>query len=110
MTARGPAFKKGYISPSFDNIQLYYLEAGKIMCSNYSLLHVVRVILDVVRVILDVVRVILDVVRVILHVVRVILHVVRVILDQPGYTKILYLHCLQVSDVREHVNRVSLTS
>ena len=75
MTARGPAFKKGYISPSFDNIQLYYLEAGKIMCSNYSLLHVVRVILD-----------------------------------QPGYTKILYLHCLQVSDVREHVNRVSLTS
>ncbi|XP_065906143.1 bis(5'-adenosyl)-triphosphatase enpp4-like isoform X2 [Dysidea avara] len=28
MTARGPAFKKGYISPSFDNIQLYYLEAA----------------------------------------------------------------------------------
>jgi len=33
MAARGPAFKQGYVSDSFDNIQLYNLECGK--CGGY---------------------------------------------------------------------------
>ena len=31
MAARGPAFKQGYVSDSFDNTQLYNLECGMYM-------------------------------------------------------------------------------
>ena len=33
MAARGPSFKQGYMSDSFDNIQLYNLDCGK--CDGY---------------------------------------------------------------------------
>ena len=40
MAARGPAFKENYVCSSFDNIQLYNLECGRLLLKNLRSMYI----------------------------------------------------------------------